>query len=170
MLTTSCLAAENSCLAPGGVYRAADVSVSAGRSYRSGSTLPSSSIAADDVVISCGSAMAVKFLWHFPSGHPDRPLAGTLVIRSPDFPPVSELTGVHPSSSSDDDAVAVVGAREKDFKSTRAQRKTIARHHGPEGGVFRNLSESLLAPSISSWSAESGSLGMKRNASSPLHI
>jgi hypothetical protein len=26
------------------------------------------------------------FLWHFPSGRPDQPLAGTLALRSPDFP------------------------------------------------------------------------------------
>ena len=41
-------------------------------------------------------ASAVCFLWHFPWGHPRRPLAATVFPWSPDFPPptVAPLTAV----------------------------------------------------------------------------
>jgi hypothetical protein len=38
-----------------------------------------------------GLAQAVCFLWHFPWGHPRRPLAGTVFPWSPDFPPPTGL-------------------------------------------------------------------------------
>jgi hypothetical protein len=38
-----------------------------------------------------GLAQAVCFLWHFPWGHPRRPLAGTVFPWSPDFPPPAGL-------------------------------------------------------------------------------
>src|SRR5204862_4671739 len=60
-------------LAPGGVYRAVSVAGDAVRSYRTLSTLPRRD------AVDC-------FLWHFPWGRPRRPLAGTVVPWSPDFP------------------------------------------------------------------------------------
>ncbi len=64
-------------LAPGGVYHAATVTGRAVRSYRTLSPLPH-----------CTEAQrAVCFLWHFPWGHPRRPLTATVSSRSPDFPP-----------------------------------------------------------------------------------
>src|SRR6185295_532255 len=60
-------------LAPGGVCRAAAVTGSAVRSYRTLSTWPHRN-AVD------------SFLWHFPWGRPRRPLTGTVVPWSPDFP------------------------------------------------------------------------------------
>src|SRR5579872_3118525 len=40
------------------------------------------------------------FLWHFPSGRPDQPLAGTLARRSPDFPHAAILRrGLRPSGA-----------------------------------------------------------------------
>jgi hypothetical protein len=65
-------------LAPGGVYPAAPVAGSAVRSYRTVSPLPAGG---------CPLASAVYFLWHFPWGRPRRPLAGTVIPWSPDFPP-----------------------------------------------------------------------------------
>jgi len=50
------------------------------RSYRTISPLP------QPVKVNGG-----LFLWHFPSGCPDQPLAGTLALRSPDFPQVRLL-------------------------------------------------------------------------------
>jgi len=35
----------------------------------------------------CGLRTAVCFLWHFPWGRPRRRLSGTVLPRSPDFPP-----------------------------------------------------------------------------------
>jgi|GEM_PF-5338877 len=40
---------------------------------------------------------AVCFLWHFPWGHPRRPLAGTVFPWSPDFPPGLPPAVVQPS-------------------------------------------------------------------------
>ena len=60
-------------LAPGGVCRAAAVTSDAVRSYRTLSTLP-------------GRSPVDCFLWHFPWGRPRRPLTGTVVPWSPDFP------------------------------------------------------------------------------------
>ena len=65
-------------LAPGGVYRAAPVARGAVRSCRAVSPLPAGCLAA--------LARAVCFLWHFPWGHPRRPLTGTVFPWSPDFP------------------------------------------------------------------------------------
>jgi hypothetical protein len=61
-------------LAPGGVCRAAPVARTAVRSYRTLSPLPRKS-------------EAVCFLWHYPWGRPRRRLSGTVLPRSPDFPP-----------------------------------------------------------------------------------
>jgi len=63
-------------LAPGGVYRAADVTAGAVRSYRTLSPLP-----ANPKV-----EQAVCFLWHCPEGRPCRVLPGTVSPWSPDFP------------------------------------------------------------------------------------
>ncbi len=41
--------------------------------------------------------MAVCFLWHFPWGHPRRPLAGTVFPWSPDFPLVAKTTSGRPA-------------------------------------------------------------------------
>ena len=65
-------------LAPGGVYPAAPVARGAVRSCRTVSPLPAGRLAV--------LARAVCFLWHFPWGHPRRPLAGTVFPWSPDFP------------------------------------------------------------------------------------
>jgi hypothetical protein len=63
--------------APGGVYRAAGVAVSAVRSCRTISPLPRAAPR---------GAAAVCFLWHFPWGRPRRTLSGTACLWSPDFP------------------------------------------------------------------------------------
>jgi hypothetical protein len=60
-------------LAPGGVCHAATVTGSAVGSYPTLSTWP------DRSPVDC-------FLWHFPWGRPRRPLTGTVVPWSPDFP------------------------------------------------------------------------------------
>src|SRR5207237_10176185 len=60
-------------LAPGGVCHAAPVTGGAVGSYPTLSTLP------DRSPVDC-------FLWHFPQGRPRRPLTGTVVPWSPDFP------------------------------------------------------------------------------------
>jgi hypothetical protein len=72
--TAPLLAQQIRRLAPGGVYPASLVSKAAVRSYRTVSPLPM-------------HASAVCFLWHFPSSRLDRPLACTIVLWSPDFPP-----------------------------------------------------------------------------------
>ena len=64
-------------LAPGGVCRAAPVARTAVRSYRTLSPLPSEAV----------RRRAVCFLWHCPWGRPRRRLSGTVLPRSPDFPP-----------------------------------------------------------------------------------
>ena len=64
-------------LAPGGVYRAADVAADAVRSYRTISPLPQRT----------QTAAAVCFLWHCPWVRTRRMLSGTVCPRSPDFPP-----------------------------------------------------------------------------------
>ena len=61
-------------LAPGGVCRASPVTRTAVRSYRTLSPLPRNS-------------EAVCFLWQCPWGRPRRRLSGTVLPRSPDFPP-----------------------------------------------------------------------------------
>ncbi len=68
-------------LAPGGVCHAASVAGSAVRSYRTVSPLPGGS----------SPPSAVCFLWHFPWGHPRRPLAATVFPWSPDFPPPDKI-------------------------------------------------------------------------------
>ena len=60
-------------LAPGGVCHAAAVTGGAVGSYPTLSTWP------DRSPVDC-------FLWHFPWGRPRRPLTGTVVPWSPDFP------------------------------------------------------------------------------------
>ena len=60
--------------APGGACRAARVTASAVRSYRTLSPLPI-------------RGWAVYFLWRFPWGRPRRTLSGTVSPWSPDFPP-----------------------------------------------------------------------------------
>jgi hypothetical protein len=72
-------------LAPGGVYPAAAVTGGAVRSYRTVSPLPVRYSPRN--ISRAGIARAVCFLWHFPWGHPRRPLAGTVFPWSPDFPP-----------------------------------------------------------------------------------
>src|SRR4249919_2578189 len=62
-------------LAPGGVCRAACVAARAVGSYPTVSPLPD-----------WRTSPAVCFLWHFPWGRPRRPLTGTVVPWSPDFP------------------------------------------------------------------------------------
>jgi hypothetical protein len=62
------------------------------RSYRTISPLPN---ATEKTQTHVGGL----FLWHFPSGRPDRPLAGTLALRSPDFPQVSCETRDRPARS-----------------------------------------------------------------------
>ena len=69
-------------LAPGGVCPAAPVARRAVRFYRPVSPLP----AAGEPAL-----RAVCFLWHFPWGHPRRPLAGTAIPWSPDFPPPGNI-------------------------------------------------------------------------------
>src|SRR4051812_3160271 len=71
-------------LAPGGVYHAAAVTGSAVRSYRTLSTLPHRN------AVDC-------FLWHFPWGRPRRPLTGTVIPWSPDFPPLACASGGRPT-------------------------------------------------------------------------
>jgi len=65
-------------LAPGGVCRAGPVTRTAVRSYRTLSPLP---------FFARGLRRAVCFLWHCPWGRPRRRLSGTVLPRSPDFPP-----------------------------------------------------------------------------------
>jgi hypothetical protein len=64
-------------LAPGGVCRATAVASSAVVSYTAVSPLP----------VPLARPSAVCSLLHFPSPHDARPLAGTLALRSSDFPP-----------------------------------------------------------------------------------
>src|SRR3954468_7223466 len=71
-------------LAPGGVCRAAPVTGRAVRSYRTLSTWPHRN------AVDC-------FLWHFPWGRPRRPLTGTVVPWSPDFPPLACASGSRPT-------------------------------------------------------------------------
>jgi hypothetical protein len=73
-------------LAPDGVYPALDVSTEAVSSYLAISPLPPGP----------KGRKGGMFLWHFPSGHPAPPLAGILLVRSPDFPP--PVSGRRPSS------------------------------------------------------------------------
>ena len=68
-------------LAPGGVCPASAVTGAAVRSYRTISPLP------DAVTGKPGRVVGGMFLWHFPWGHPRRPLAATAHPWSPDFPP-----------------------------------------------------------------------------------
>src|SRR5438128_5198520 len=63
-------------LAPGGVCRAASVAGGAVRSCRTVSPLPRDF-----------AHGGLRFLWHFPWGHPRRTLSGTACPWSPDFPP-----------------------------------------------------------------------------------
>jgi len=63
-------------LAPGGVCPATPVAGGAVRSYRTLSPLP----------VVTEARQAVCFLWHFPWGCPRRPLTGTVLPWSPDFP------------------------------------------------------------------------------------
>ena len=73
-------------LAPGGVFPAAPVAGGAVRSYRTFSPLPAGR-----------GVPAVCSLWHFPWGRPRRPLAGTVIPWSPDFPPRRERHGGRPT-------------------------------------------------------------------------
>src|SRR5215210_1299159 len=62
------------------------------RSYRTVSPLP--------VGRACGDTTpsAVCFLWHFPAGHPDWPLASTLPCGAPTFlSPVSRAAATRPA-------------------------------------------------------------------------
>ena len=62
-------------LAPDGVYPATDVAISAVSSYLAISTLPDP----------LARPSAVYFLWHFPSPHGVRPLAGILLCGARTF-------------------------------------------------------------------------------------
>src|SRR5712691_9030260 len=79
-------------LAPGGVYRAACVAAGAVRSCRTVSPLPRDF-----------ARGGLRFLWHFPWGHPRRALSGTACPWSPDFPPRRPFgpagTAVRPTDS-----------------------------------------------------------------------
>src|SRR5215210_6098676 len=66
-------------LAPGGVYRAARVTPGAGALLPHRFTLTCASCS-----VNIGPS-AVCFLWHFPAGHPDWPLASTLPYGAPTF-------------------------------------------------------------------------------------
>ena len=65
-------------LAPGGVYRAAQVALGAGALLPHRFTLTSAPT-------SRTMPSAVCFLWHFPAGHPDWPLASTQPFGVPTF-------------------------------------------------------------------------------------
>ena len=65
-------------LAPSGVYRGRRVTATPVRSYRTISTLPGRP-----------KTTGGMFLWHCPSAHTARPLAGTLSGWSSDFPPAT---------------------------------------------------------------------------------
>ena len=65
-------------LAPGGVYRAVQVALDAGALLPHRFTLTSASDLSE-------AASAVCFLWHFPAGHPDWPLASTQPFGVPTF-------------------------------------------------------------------------------------
>jgi len=65
-------------LAPGGVCRAAQVALGAGALLPHRFTLTSATT-------SRRLPLAVCFLWHFPAGHPDWPLASTLPFGAPTF-------------------------------------------------------------------------------------
>jgi hypothetical protein len=85
-------------LAPGGVYPAAAVTGGAVRSYRTVSPLPTE-IVRQGLSQRATMQWAVCFLWHFPWGHPRRPLAGTVFPWSPDFPPQTGLPRSRRSSN-----------------------------------------------------------------------
>src|SRR5680860_161231 len=93
-------------LAPGGVCPAAFVTKDAVRSYRTLSPLPSSAQRL---------RRAVCFLWHFPWGRPRRRLSGTVLPRSPDFPPRldTQILAERPSSLLTQSNKGVSGARVK---------------------------------------------------------
>ena len=74
-------------LAPGGVYPAAAVAGSAVRSCRTVSPLPATRVPSPWAGAGPHAVRAVCFLWHCPWGRPRRPLAGTVLPWSPDFPP-----------------------------------------------------------------------------------
>ena len=65
-------------LAPGGVCQAAQVALGAGALLPHRFTLTSATT-------SRKLPSAVCFLWHFPAGHPDWPLASTLPFGAPTF-------------------------------------------------------------------------------------
>ena len=51
--------------------------------------------------LTCPEGRAVCFLWHFPWGHPRRPLTGTVSPWSPDFPrPLKGVATIQPSGTS----------------------------------------------------------------------
>ena len=87
---SSCEDAPLLALASGGVCRAAHVTVRAVRSYRTVSPLPPPV-----------RAEAVCFLWHFPAGRPDWPLASTLPCEARTFlpSPMTAATSVRPGRS-----------------------------------------------------------------------
>src|SRR6185312_17515898 len=60
------------------------------RSYRTVSPLPAPSLR---------PAPAVYSLWHFPWGHPRRPLAATVDPWSPDFPPPGGRKACSPAAA-----------------------------------------------------------------------
>src|SRR5215813_41727 len=79
-------------LAPGGVCRAGQVTLTAVRSYRTVSPLPRGAFR---------RPVAVYFLWHCPSTRADWPLASTLPCGARTFLPLprAAAAGVHPGHS-----------------------------------------------------------------------
>ncbi len=78
-------------LAPDGVYQAARVAPSAGALLPHRFTLTCDQLPGPS---------AVCFLWHFPAGHPDWPLASILSYGAPTFlRPIDRSTRGHPADS-----------------------------------------------------------------------
>src|SRR5690606_14705366 len=109
-------------LAPGGVCRAAPVTWSAVRSYRTVSPLPA------------GDPRAVYFLWHFPASHLDWPLASTLPYGARTFlpSPIPAATSVRPIHSSPAVINTRAGPRPSGTHAGRAGRASGA-NRGFEG-------------------------------------
>ena len=117
-------------LAPGGVCRAAPVTWSAVRSYRTVSPLPA------------GDPRAVYFLWHFPASHLDWPLASTLPYGARTFlpSPIPAATGVRPIHS----GPAVINTRPVLPPSgTRIPRTAKATGLSGEGGPIGMAAQEL---------------------------
>ncbi len=105
--------------------------------------------------LTAGKPEAVCFLWHYPWGHPRRPLAGTVFPWSPDFPPPEQNTpaaAVQPSgffcSPAPSTRPRQCGVRQRE----RAGRARVGWHQGCGGclcGLARRGAQNHGSPNLS---------------------